>query len=76
MELLEFARGPALQISITIFVFGIAFRVFSLFLMWRTRDSSAGSRREKTRCGSCDQGNYPAYVAAGRLQTADHVRFD
>jgi nitrate reductase gamma subunit len=47
MELLEFARGPALQISITIFVFGIAFRVFSLFLMWRTRDSSAGSNREK-----------------------------
>ena len=47
MELLEFARGPALQISITIFVFGIAFRVFSLFLMWRTHDSSAGSNREK-----------------------------
>jgi nitrate reductase gamma subunit len=47
MELLEFARGPALQISITIFVFGIAFRVFSLFLMWRTSDSSAGSSREK-----------------------------
>ncbi len=47
MELLEFARGPALQISITIFVFGIVFRVFSLFLMWRTHDSSAGSPREK-----------------------------
>jgi len=47
MELLEFARGPALQVSITIFVFGITFRVFSLFLMWRTRDSSAGSSREK-----------------------------
>jgi len=47
MELLEFARGPALQFSITIFVLGITFRVFSLFLMWRTRDSSAGSRREK-----------------------------
>ena len=27
MELLEFARGPALQISLTIFVFGLAFRV-------------------------------------------------
>ena len=47
MELLEFARGPAIQISIAIFVFGIAYRVFSLFLMWRTRDSSAGSSREK-----------------------------
>ncbi len=47
MELLEFARGPALQFSITIFVLGITFRVFSLFLMWRTRDSSAGSKREK-----------------------------
>jgi nitrate reductase gamma subunit len=47
MELLEFARGPALQFSITIFVLGITFRVFSLLLMWRTRDSSAGSKREK-----------------------------
>jgi nitrate reductase gamma subunit len=47
MELLDFARGPALQFSITIFVLGITFRVFSLFLMWRTRDSSAGSKREK-----------------------------
>jgi nitrate reductase gamma subunit len=47
MELLEFARGPALQISMAIFVFGITYRVFSLFLMWRTRDSSAGSSREK-----------------------------
>ncbi len=55
MELLEFARGPALQFALTIFVAGIFFRVFSLLLMWRTRDSSEGSRREK-----------PAFVAALR----------
>jgi len=47
MELLEFARGPALQIAMTVFVFGITFHVFSLFMMWRTSDSSAGSSREK-----------------------------
>jgi nitrate reductase gamma subunit len=55
MELLEFARGPALQFAITIFVFGIAFRVVSLFLMFRTRDASEGSAREK-----------PVFVAAVR----------
>jgi len=55
MELLEFARGPALQFAITIFVFGIAFRVVSLFLMFRTRDASEGSPREK-----------PVFVAAAR----------
>ena len=47
MELLEFARGPALQFAIAVFVFGVVFRIISLFLMFRTRDSSAGSTREK-----------------------------
>lgn len=55
MELLEFARGPALQFAITIFVAGISFRIFSLLLLWRTRDSSEGSSREK-----------PMFVAAVR----------
>ena len=45
MELLEFARGPALQFAITVFVAGLVFRVVSLALMWRTRDSSEGSSR-------------------------------
>jgi len=47
MELLEFARGPALQFAITIFVAGVVFRIVSLFLMWRTRDSSEGSSRQR-----------------------------
>lgn len=47
MELLEFARGPVLLTAITIFIAGIMFRIFSLFLMWRTSDSSAGRPREK-----------------------------
>jgi nitrate reductase gamma subunit len=55
MELLEFARGPALQFAITIFVAGVVFRVVSLFMMWRTRDSSEGSSRER-----------PVFVAAIR----------
>jgi nitrate reductase gamma subunit len=55
MELLEFARGPALQAAIAIFVFGTLFRIFSLFLLFRTRDASEGSPRER-----------PAAVAAAR----------
>ena len=55
MELLEFARGPALQVAIAVFVFGIVFRLVSLFAMWRTRDSSEGSSRER-----------PPFVAAIR----------
>jgi nitrate reductase gamma subunit len=55
MTLLEFARGPALQIALAVFAFGICYRFFSLFLMWRTRDSSAGSSRQR-----------PVAVAAAR----------
>jgi hypothetical protein len=39
MTLLEFARGPAMQVALTVCVFGIAYRLFSLFLLWRTHDS-------------------------------------
>jgi nitrate reductase gamma subunit len=53
MELLEFARGPALTFAITVFIAGTVFRIVSLFAMWRTRDSSEGSSREK-----------PAFIAA------------
>jgi nitrate reductase gamma subunit len=55
MTLLEFARGPAMQVALTVCVFGIAYRLFSLFLLWRTHDSSAGSSRER-----------PAAIAAMR----------
>lgn len=47
MELLEFARGPALTFAITVFIAGVVFRIFSLLLMWRTRDSSEGSPRQR-----------------------------
>jgi hypothetical protein len=48
MELLEFARGPALTFAITVFIAGLVFRIVSLFALWRTKDSSAGSPREKS----------------------------
>jgi len=48
MELLEFARGPVLTFAITIFIAGLAFRIVSLFGLWRTRDSSEGSPRQKS----------------------------
>jgi nitrate reductase gamma subunit len=53
MELLEFARGTALTVAITVFIAGTVFRIVSLIFMWRTKDSSEGSTRER-----------PAFVAA------------
>jgi len=47
MELLEFARGPALTFALTVFIAGVVFRIASLVFMWRTRDSSVGSSREE-----------------------------
>ena len=47
MELLEFARGPALTFAITVFIAGVVFRIVSLFAMWRTSDSSESSQYEK-----------------------------
>jgi nitrate reductase gamma subunit len=47
MELLEFARGPALTFAITVFIAGVVFRITSLLFMWRTRDSSSGRARER-----------------------------
>ena len=47
MELLEFARGPALTFAITVFIAGVVFRIVSLLLMWRTRDSSSGRAKER-----------------------------
>ena len=41
MELLEFARGPALTFAIAVFIGGVVFRIVSIFALWRTRDSSA-----------------------------------
>jgi nitrate reductase gamma subunit len=48
MELLEFARGPALIFSITVFIAGVIFRLVSLFTLWRTKDSSEGRPREQS----------------------------
>ena len=41
MDLLDFARGPALQFALGVFVLGIVWRVVSLILMPRTKDLSA-----------------------------------
>jgi nitrate reductase gamma subunit len=40
MDLLDFARGPALQVALAIFVLGMMWRVISLILMPRTKDKS------------------------------------
>jgi len=40
MSLLDFARGPALQWSLIIFVFGVVWRIVGAALLMRTRDFS------------------------------------
>lgn len=40
MTLLDFARGPALEIAFVVFVFGVCWRLLSLLLLPRTRDNS------------------------------------
>jgi len=40
MDLLDFARGPALQVALAIFVLGMMWRVVSLILMPRSKDKS------------------------------------
>ena len=44
MELLDFARGPALQISLAILVFGVLWRLVSLFLLPRTKDKTPAKK--------------------------------
>jgi len=55
LELLDFARGPALQVALAVFVLGILWRLASLLLLPRTRDRSAGK-----------PGARPAFLAATR----------
>jgi nitrate reductase gamma subunit len=40
MTLLEFARGPAFQVALTVFAFGVAWRLAGIFLMMRRHDFS------------------------------------
>ena len=44
MDLLDIARGPALQVALGIFVFGVAWRIVSLLLMPRTKDKSPAAK--------------------------------
>ena len=55
MDLLDFARGPALTTALTVFVFGVAWRLLSLILLPWARDPAP--RREGAR---------PAWVGALR----------
>jgi nitrate reductase gamma subunit len=40
MNLLEFARGPAFQFALSVFVLGVAWRLVGIYLMYRRRDLS------------------------------------
>ena len=46
MELLEFARGPALAISVAVFVAGLAWRVYGIFRRPVRADYSEPRRRD------------------------------
>ena len=46
MELLEFARGPALAVSVAVFVLGLAWRLYRIFLRPKRPDYSEPRRRD------------------------------
>lgn len=55
MDLLDFARGPALQAGLIVFAFGVAWRLAALLLLPRMKDRSVAR-----------EGTPPAYIASGR----------
>ena len=57
MDLLEFARGPALQVSLAIFVFGVIWRLLGMLLLpWR-RDHSLAREGAPPSIVAAMQGN-------------------
>lgn len=52
MTLLEFARGPAMQWSLTIFAIGVLWRLVGSFLLLRTRDLSKAKGTAKLQAGA------------------------
>ena len=44
MNILEFARGPAFQFALVVFVFGVCWRLAGIFLMYRRFDRSQPRR--------------------------------
>lgn len=57
MELLEFARGPGLQLAVTIFVAGVIWRLLHLFFLSRKVDLS------EARQGGARSGGVRAYFS-------------
>ena len=51
MELLEFARGPALFVSVGVFLFGLAWRLLGIFRRPAREDYSAPRRTDTTAGG-------------------------
>jgi nitrate reductase gamma subunit len=51
MELLEFARGPALAVCVAIFIFGLAWRLYRIFRRPRRADHSEPRRRDLAAAG-------------------------
>ena len=52
MTLLEFARGPAMQWSLTIFAIGVLWRLVGSFLLLRTRDLSKAKGTAYVKAGA------------------------
>jgi nitrate reductase gamma subunit len=45
MNILEFARGPAFQVAVVVFAFGVCWRLAGIFLMYRRFDRSQPRQR-------------------------------
>ena len=81
MTLLDFARGPALEIAMAVFVFGVAWRLLSLLLLPWSRDKSVPRAGAPSRVTAAARGfihhMWPAktYVRASLLTTLNGYVF-
>ncbi len=81
MDLLEFARGPALQVALAVFVFGVIWRLLGVLLLpWR-RDYSAPREHTPSWAVAALQGNvrklwpHKTFVKASLFQFVNGYMF-
>ena len=71
MELLDFARGPALTVALAIFVLGTLWRLAGVLLLPRLRDLRRPARARRRPCW---EGCAPCCGACGRARSSRRPR--
>ena len=70
MNLLDFARGPALDVAIAIFLFGVAWRLLSLWLLPHAVDRSVARADAPSGFSARVPGGRPTSSRPGGRPTA------